>query len=59
MADRNFTLEEAESDPAYQTDPDIGLHDAGTLLDQMMQVRQIKYPTVLEKPYEQLKTICQ
>jgi peptidoglycan/xylan/chitin deacetylase (PgdA/CDA1 family) len=53
------TLEEAESDPAYQTDPDIGLHDAGTLLDQMMQVRQIKYPTVLEKPYEQLKTICQ
>lgn len=53
------TLEEAQSDPAYQADPDIGLHDAGTLLDQMMQVKQIKYPLVQPKPYEQLKNICQ
>jgi peptidoglycan/xylan/chitin deacetylase (PgdA/CDA1 family) len=28
------TLEEAESDPAYNSDPDAALHDAGTLLDQ-------------------------
>jgi peptidoglycan/xylan/chitin deacetylase (PgdA/CDA1 family) len=27
------TLEEAESDAAYEGDPDVGLHDAGTLLD--------------------------
>ena len=30
------TLEEAESDPAYEGDPDVGLHDAGTMLDQWM-----------------------
>ena len=53
------TLEEAESDPAYQSDPDIGLHDAGTLLDQMMQVKQIKYPEHAEKPYKEVQSICQ
>jgi peptidoglycan/xylan/chitin deacetylase (PgdA/CDA1 family) len=53
------TLEEAESDPAYQSDPDIGLHDAGTLLDQMMQVKQIKYPEHTEKPYKEVQSICQ
>jgi peptidoglycan/xylan/chitin deacetylase (PgdA/CDA1 family) len=53
------TLEEAESDPAYQSDPDIGLHDAGTLLDQMMMVKQIKNPVVVEKPYKEIQNICQ
>lgn len=53
------TLQEAESDPAYDTDPDIGLHDAGTLLDQMMQVKQIKYPPHSEKPYKQIEAVCQ
>jgi peptidoglycan/xylan/chitin deacetylase (PgdA/CDA1 family) len=53
------TLEEAQSDPAYQSDPDIGLHDAGTLLDQMMMVKQIKNPPVVEKPYKELQEICQ
>jgi len=53
------TLEEAESDPAYQSDPDVGFHDAGTLLDQMMQVKQIKYPEHAEKPYKELESICQ
>lgn len=53
------TLEEAQSDPAYQVDPDAGLHDAGTLLDQLMQVRQIKYPPVVEKPYKEIENICQ
>jgi peptidoglycan-N-acetylglucosamine deacetylase len=56
---RLVTLEEAESDPAYQTDPDVGLHDAGTLLDQMMQVKQIKYPAHAEKPYKQIEAVCQ
>jgi len=54
-----ITLEEAESDPAYEQDPDVGLHDAGTLLDQWMQVKQIKYPPHAEKPYKQLESICQ
>jgi peptidoglycan/xylan/chitin deacetylase (PgdA/CDA1 family) len=53
------TLEEAESDPAYQSDPDIGLHDAGTLLDQMMQVKQLKYPEHVDKPYKEVQSICQ
>ncbi|MGA8868511.1 MAG: polysaccharide deacetylase family protein [Candidatus Sulfotelmatobacter sp.] len=53
------TLEEAESDPAYESDPDVGLHDAGTLLDQWMQVKQIKYPDHAEKPYKELASICQ
>ena len=53
------TLEEAESDPVYQGDPDIGLHDAGTLLDQMMQLKQIKYPEHTDKPYKELQSVCQ
>jgi peptidoglycan/xylan/chitin deacetylase (PgdA/CDA1 family) len=53
------TLEEAESDPVYQGDPDIGLHDAGTLLDQMMQLKQIKYPEHVEKPYKDVQSVCQ
>jgi peptidoglycan/xylan/chitin deacetylase (PgdA/CDA1 family) len=53
------TLEEAQSDPIYQGDPDIGLHDAGTMLDQMMQLKQIKYPEHLEKPYKELQSVCQ
>lgn len=53
------TLEEAQSDPVYQGDPDIGLHDAGTMLDQMMQLKQIKYPEHVEKPYKELQSVCQ
>jgi peptidoglycan/xylan/chitin deacetylase (PgdA/CDA1 family) len=53
------TLEEAESDPVYGDDPDAGLHDAGTLLDQWMQVRNIKYPPFAEKPYKELESVCQ
>jgi peptidoglycan-N-acetylglucosamine deacetylase len=53
------TLEEAESDPIYEEDPDVGMHDAGTLLDQWMQVKQIKDPAHEEKPYKQLESLCQ
>jgi peptidoglycan/xylan/chitin deacetylase (PgdA/CDA1 family) len=52
------TLEEAESDAAYEGDPDVGLHDAGTLLDQWMQVKQIKYPEHAEKPYQEIEAVC-
>jgi peptidoglycan-N-acetylglucosamine deacetylase len=52
------TLEEAESDAAYEEDPDVGLHDAGTLLDQWMQVKQIKYPEHAEKPYKEIESVC-
>ena len=53
------TLEEAESDAAYEGDPDVGLHDAGTLLDQWMQVKGIKDPAHAEKPYKELESVCQ
>ena len=53
------TLQEAESDPAYEEDPDAGLHDAGTLLDQWMQVKQIKDPAHVDKPYKELESACQ
>ncbi|MGA8273453.1 MAG: polysaccharide deacetylase family protein [Candidatus Sulfotelmatobacter sp.] len=53
------TLGEAESDAAYDSDPDVGLHDAGTLLDQMMQVKGIKYPEHAEKPYKEVESVCQ
>jgi peptidoglycan-N-acetylglucosamine deacetylase len=52
------TLEEAESDAAYEGDSDVGLHDAGTLLDQWMQVKQIKYPEHTEKPYKEIDSVC-
>ena len=52
-------LEEAESDAAYESDPDVGLQDAGTLLDQMMQVKGLKDPPHAEKPYKEVESVCQ
>jgi peptidoglycan/xylan/chitin deacetylase (PgdA/CDA1 family) len=52
------TLEDAESDAAYEGDPDVGLKDAGTLLDQWMQVKGIKYPEHKEKPYQEIESVC-
>jgi peptidoglycan/xylan/chitin deacetylase (PgdA/CDA1 family) len=56
---RLVTLDEAESDPAYQTDPDAASPNGGTLLDQWMDAKKIKYPPVAEKPYKQVREICQ
>ena len=54
------TLEEAQSDPAYQSDPDIGAPNGGTLTELMMQARGIPWPKGLaDKPRERLRTICQ
>jgi peptidoglycan-N-acetylglucosamine deacetylase len=53
------TLQEAESDPAYESDPDAGSKYGGTLLDQWMDARQIKYPPGTEKPYKEVQGICQ
>ena len=52
------TLEEAESDAAYEGNPDVGLRDAGTLLDEWMKVKQIKYPEHAEKPYKEIESVC-
>jgi hypothetical protein len=53
------TLEDAESDPAYATDPDAGSANGGTLLEQWMDAKQIKYPAVIGKPYKEVREICQ
>ena len=53
------TLEVAQSDPAYQADPDIGEPHGGTLVELMMQAKGIPWPQGLaDKPRERLRTIC-
>jgi hypothetical protein len=52
------TLEEAESDPVYEGDPDVGSKYGGTLLELWMEAKKIKFPAVMEKPYKQLQEIC-
>ncbi len=52
------TLEEAESDPAYQGDLDAGSKYGGTLLEEWMDARKIAYPPVAKKPYKELADIC-
>src|SRR5579864_2462550 len=55
---RFVTLPEAEKDAAYLSDPDVALKDGGTLLDQMMESKQLEFPPHAEKPYEQLNVVC-
>jgi hypothetical protein len=37
----------------------MGMKDPGTLLDQLMMVKQIKGSAFTEKPYERLEHICE
>jgi peptidoglycan/xylan/chitin deacetylase (PgdA/CDA1 family) len=54
------TLEEAQSDPIYQSDPDIGEPNGGTLTELMMQAKGIAWPKgMAPKPREKLTAICQ
>jgi hypothetical protein len=55
---RFVTLEEAESDPVYEGDPDVGSKHGGTLLELWMEAKKIKFPTVTVKPYKALDQIC-
>jgi len=55
---RLVTLEEAQSDPVYAEDPDVGSKYDGTLLEQWMDAKKIKYPSVVGKPRQQLEEIC-
>ena len=52
------TLEEAESDPVYGADPDVGSQYGGTLLELWIEARKIKFPPVMPKPYQQLQEAC-
>jgi peptidoglycan-N-acetylglucosamine deacetylase len=51
------SLPEADSDPAYAQDPDIGEKGDGTLLDIMADQRKIPIPPN-SKPYDRLAKIC-
>ena len=53
------TLQEAESDPVYEGDPDVGSRSGGTLLELWVEAKKIKFPPAMDKPYKQLKEICQ
>ena len=52
------TLEQAQKDPAYQSDPDAPLQYGGTLLEQLTEARHLKYPPFREKPMEKLSVLC-
>jgi peptidoglycan/xylan/chitin deacetylase (PgdA/CDA1 family) len=56
---RFASLAEVEHDPAYALDPDAPLKYGGTLPDQFMDSRKLKYPPFKPKPFAQLKSICQ
>jgi peptidoglycan-N-acetylglucosamine deacetylase len=54
------TLEEAQKDPAYDYDPDIGDPRGGTLIELGMSAKQVPWPTnAATLPSERLTTICQ
>ena len=55
---RLATLEEVERDPAYLSDPDSPSRMGGTLLEQLMDARGLKYPDFPKKPYSELESIC-
>ncbi len=53
------SLEEAQQDPAYDYDPDIGEPAGGTLTDLAMQAKNIPWPeNAPRKPRERLNQIC-
>jgi peptidoglycan-N-acetylglucosamine deacetylase len=55
---RLITLEEAQTDPAYQADPDAGSRFGGSLLEQLMDVKKLPYPKLPPKPYKELESVC-
>jgi hypothetical protein len=52
-------LPEVEKDPGYAMDPDAALRYGGTLPDQFMDSRHLKYPAVKPKPFSKLKSLCE
>jgi peptidoglycan/xylan/chitin deacetylase (PgdA/CDA1 family) len=52
------TLPEAQSDPAYQSDPNFVGTNTGTLLEQHLDAKRLPYPAMQPKPREKLAAIC-
>jgi len=55
---RLAALPDVEQDPAYALDPDAPLKYGGTLPDQFMDSRHLKYPPFKPKPFDKLKSLC-
>ncbi len=53
------TLEEAQRDPAYESNPEHVASNTGTLLEQHLDAKKIEYPPVPPKPRKELAAICQ
>jgi len=53
------TLDEAQRDAIYTSDPDAPSPRGGTLLEQWLDARKLPYPQVMKKPREELAAICQ
>ncbi len=52
------SLEEAQEDPAYQSDPDAPLKSGGTLLEQLIETKPLNYPPHTDRPLDKLDAIC-
>lgn len=52
------TLQQAEKDAAYKSNPDLGLQWGGTLLEQMMEAKHLPIPPHQEKPLKELEAMC-
>jgi len=53
-----IALKQAESDPAYKTDPDTATSDGSTLLEQIIESRHMQFPPHAEKPMHELNAAC-
>jgi peptidoglycan-N-acetylglucosamine deacetylase len=51
------TLEQAQSDPAYREDPNIGYPGGGALQELAAAARKIRFPSN-SKPYKELDAMC-
>jgi peptidoglycan/xylan/chitin deacetylase (PgdA/CDA1 family) len=52
------TLEDAQSDPAYTSDPQFAHTNTGTLLEQHLDKNGTKYPPAPRKPRKELEAVC-
>jgi peptidoglycan/xylan/chitin deacetylase (PgdA/CDA1 family) len=52
-----ISLAEAETDPTYEDDPDVGNDGGGALLEQMMEKKHLPFP-LNSKPYKELNAMC-
>jgi peptidoglycan/xylan/chitin deacetylase (PgdA/CDA1 family) len=53
-----ISLEEAQKDPAYQSDPDAALLHGGSFLEQLIEAKHLKYPPHEDRPMDKLDAIC-